>query len=198
MSPELKTIVVIIHFLGVLLMAAPFYALIVVNERARFGAPPGYNTDRYLEQTIGSVPIRCYAYLSVVLITGLILAAGQATFGWAALIMKWQLLLKWVILIALLSVLSYIHFGIQPKINALLAPLKLGEMLPDDKKPLLVRFRTRRKRLAGTCLFLVFSALLLGVRLVNPLNWIVFVILIALAGLFAWRVFKTGVRWGWV
>lgn len=198
MSPEMKTIVVIIHFLGVLLMAAPFYALIVVNERARFGAPPGYNTDRYLEQTISSVPIRCYAYLSVVLITGLILAAGQATFGWGGLIANWMLLLKWLVLIALLSVLSYIHFGIQPKINTLLSPLKLGEMLPEDKRPTLVRLRTRRKRLAGTCLFLVFSAILLGVRLLNPLHWIIFIVLVALAGLFAWRVFKTGVRWGWV
>ncbi|MBI2848207.1 MAG: hypothetical protein HYX83_03440, partial [Chloroflexi bacterium] len=54
MSPDVRTVVIIIHFIGVLLMAAPFYALVVVNERARFGGPPGYNTDRYMEQMITS------------------------------------------------------------------------------------------------------------------------------------------------
>ncbi|MBI4287242.1 MAG: hypothetical protein HY671_02300 [Chloroflexi bacterium] len=198
MSPDVRTIVIIIHFLGVLLMAAPFYALVVVNERARFGAPPGYNTDRYMEQMITSQAIRCYAYLGVVLVTGLVLAAGQKGFGWGGLLANWVLLLKWVAVAALLGLLSYIHFSLQPKVNALLAQLRPGELLSDDRKPVLMGLRTRRKRMAGTCLFLVFSALLLGVRLVSQLNWIAFVVLIALSGLFAWRVFKTGVRWGWV
>lgn len=195
MSPEIKTILIILHFIGVFLMAAPFYSLVVVNERAKFGGPPGYNTDRYMEQMITNQAIRCYAILSVVLVTGLILTIN---FGWAALIMNWVLLLKWLIFIALVSLLSYVHFGIQPKINALLAPLKQGEILPDDKKPFLVGYRIRRKRLAGTCLFLVLTALILGIKLINPLNITIVLVLIALAGLFAWRVFKTGVRYGWV
>lgn len=158
MSPEIRTVVIILHFLGVFLMAAPFYSLVVVNERARFGAPPGYNTDRYLEQMITSQAIRCYAYLAVVLVTGLILTAGQEGFRWGSLINNWVLLLKWIILAALATLLFYIHLGLQPKITALLAPLKL----------------------------------------VNPLNIIIFIVLIALAGLFSWRVFKTGVRYGWI
>ena len=195
MSPDFRTILIILHFLGVFLMAAPFYSLVVVNERAKFGGPPGYNTDRYMEQMITNQAMRCFAILAVVLITGLVLTI---TFGWAALIMNWVLLLKWLIFIALVSLLSYVHFGIQPKINALLAPLKQGEILPDDKKPVLMGYRMRRKRLAGTCLFLVLTALILGIRLINPLNIIIVLVLVALAGLFAWRVFKTGVRYGWI
>ena len=195
MSPEIRTILIIFHFLGVFLMAAPFYSLVVVNERAKFGGPPGYNTDRYMEQMITNQAIRCFAILAVVLVTGLILTIN---FGWAALILNWVLLLKWLLLVALVSLLSYVHFGIQPKINTLLASLKQGEILADDKKPILMGYRMRRKRLAGICLFMVLTALILGIRLINPLNGIIVLVLIALAGLFAWRVFKTGVRYGWI
>ncbi|MBI2866364.1 MAG: hypothetical protein HYX99_03270, partial [Chloroflexi bacterium] len=36
-----------IHLFATVYMAAPLYALLTVNERARFGAPLNYHTDRY-------------------------------------------------------------------------------------------------------------------------------------------------------
>ena len=69
MAPEIRVVVLLLHLVAMLFMAAPLYALITVNERARFAAPPNYNTDRYLENVIKNQPIRCYAYLAVILVT---------------------------------------------------------------------------------------------------------------------------------
>ena len=44
MSPEVRVVVLLFHLLSMLFMAAPLYALITVNERARFTVPPNYNT----------------------------------------------------------------------------------------------------------------------------------------------------------
>jgi len=75
----------LMHLIAALFMAAPLYMLIMVNERARFAVPPGYNTDRYMENIIKGQPIRCYTYLAVVLITGLLLT-GLDGWGWRALV----------------------------------------------------------------------------------------------------------------
>ncbi len=61
MPTELRAAMMLLHLIATLFMAAPLYALISVNERARFTVPPNYNTDRYLENLIKRQPIRCYA-----------------------------------------------------------------------------------------------------------------------------------------
>lgn len=52
MPTEARAVVLLLHLVAMLFMAAPLYALITVNERARFAVPPNYNTDRYLENVI--------------------------------------------------------------------------------------------------------------------------------------------------
>lgn len=196
MTPDLRALVHLLHLVAVLLMAAPFYMLIVVNERGRLGLPPNYNSDRYLENIIKNQPVRCYAFLAVVLITGLLLV-GYGGYGWAALITDWAILLKEVALLVLLGLLSYVHFGIQPQIEALLSGLKAGEPLPEASRPRLVALRTRRKRLAAVCLFLVLAAFIMGVRVVAAYNIWLLLALLLLAILFAWRAFKAPVPYGW-
>ncbi len=73
MSAEIRAVLLLLHLVAMLFMAAPLYMLIIVNERARFNIPPGYNTDRYMENIIKKQPMRCYAYMAVILITGILL-----------------------------------------------------------------------------------------------------------------------------
>ncbi|MBI2862050.1 MAG: hypothetical protein HYX89_04450 [Chloroflexi bacterium] len=196
MPSDLRAVILLLHLVAALFMAAPLYALIIVNERARFAVPPGYNTDRYMENIIKNQPVRCYAYLIVIAITGLLLT-GYNGFGWGALVTNWAIVAKWVTLLILTALLSYVHFGIQPQIEAILADLGPNSPLPEAARPRLVAWRTRRKRLASICLFLVLTAFIMGVRVAWGYSvWLV-IVLLALAALFAWRVFRAPIPYGW-
>src|SRR4030066_420696 len=116
---EWRSIILVIHLISTLFMAAPLYMLIIVNERAKFGLPPGYNTDRYMENIIKSQPVRCYAYLAVILVTGVLLTWAR---GW--IWTDWALIIKLVAFALLVSLLSYVHLGIQPRIEQILAKCK--------------------------------------------------------------------------
>ena len=64
MSPQVQIVVLLLHLLAMLFMAAPLYALLSVGERGRFTIPPNYNTDRYLEYRLKCHPLRCFPYPS--------------------------------------------------------------------------------------------------------------------------------------
>ena len=73
MSPEVYIVVLLLHLVAMLFMAAPLYALLAVGERGRFTIPPNYNTDRYLGNILKNQPLLCYGYLAVILVTGVLL-----------------------------------------------------------------------------------------------------------------------------
>jgi len=192
MSPEGHVAVLMLHLIAMLFLAAPLYALLAVGERGRFTVPPNYNTDRYLENILKNQPRRCYAYLVVILATGVLLTWDK---GW--IWTDWALIVKLVAFVALASLLSYVHFTIQPHIESILAGWKPGEELPPEKKPAFLAWRRRRKRLAGICLFLVLTSLIMGVRVTwSYAPWLVAVFMVA-AALFAWRVYRKPVPFGW-
>ena len=192
MPTEVRAAMMLLHLIATLFMAAPLYALISVNERARFTVPPNYNTDRYLENLIKRQPIRCYAYLAALFITGILLTWAR---GWIWL--DWALIAKLVASTTMGFLLSYVHFNIQPHIEAVLDKLKPGEEVSAEDRTTLMFWRSRRKRLAGICLFLVLTALIMGVRVTwGYAPWLVAVFMVG-AALFAWRVYRTPVRLGW-
>ncbi len=192
MPTEVRAAMMLLHLIATLFMAAPLYALLAVGERGRFTVPPNYNTDRYLENILKNQPIRCYAYLAVILITGILLTWSR---GW--IWTDWALIIKLVAFAALASLLSYVHFTIQPHIESILTGWKPGEEVPADKKATFLNWRRRRKRLAGICLFLVLTALIMGVRVTwGYAPWLAAVFMVG-AALFAWRVYRTPVRLGW-
>ncbi|MBI4283640.1 MAG: hypothetical protein HY663_04135 [Chloroflexi bacterium] len=192
MSPEVKAVVLLLHLVAMLFMAAPLYMLIIVNERGRFAVPPGYNTDRYMENIIKRQPMRCYAYMAVIFITGILLTWAK---GW--IWTDWALIVKLVVFAILLGLLSYVHFGIQPHVESILNKLKPGEQLPAADRPTLLVWRGRRKRLAVTCLFLVLVALIMGVRVTwGYAPWLAVVFVVA-AALFAWQAYRRPLPWGW-
>src|SRR3989304_2293836 len=113
MPEEARITVLLLHLIAMLFMAAPLYMLIIVNERARFAVPPGYNTDRYMENIIKRQPIRCYAYMAVILVTGILLIWAR---GW--IWTNWALIAKLVVFAVLIGLLSYVPLGIQPRIES--------------------------------------------------------------------------------
>ena len=192
MSPEVYVIVLFFHLLSMLFMAAPLYMLVIVNERARFAVPAGYNTDRYMENIIKNQPVRCYAFLGVITVTGILLTLNK---GW--IWTDWALITKLVVTALLFFLLSYVHKGIQPQIEAILSKVKPGEELPASERPTLVCWRIRRKRLSATCLFLVLTAMIMGLRVTyGYAPWLVIVFVMG-AALFAWRAYRVPVRFGW-
>lgn len=197
MSTDFIPLIKLLHLIAVIFMAAPLYMLIVSNERARFAVPPGYNTDRYMENILRSQPQRCYAYLAMVLVSGAFLLYQDGGLQWGLLVSNWALAIKVIAFALISSLITYVHLAIQPKVDHLLDTLKPGESLPENLRPQLGALRMRRKRLSAFCLFLVLTSVIMGVRVFSQYNIYLMALFLVLAAIFAWRVFKTPLRYGW-
>jgi hypothetical protein len=187
----------VLHVIGFVFMSVPLFNLIVVNERAQLGSSFNYSADRYLENIIRRGATRCFAFQATVLVTGvLMLVVGP--FGIEELWTEWVLLLKTLLLFLLMGLLSYVHLGLQPKIETLLADVDPVQPAPEDIATRLAPYRVRRKRLATLCLFLVLVTIILGLQVWERFDATLNFVLIALAALFAWRANRTLIRFGWV
>ena len=184
-----------LHILTVVFMAAPLYNLIVVNERLRFGNAP-FAVDRYFENLIKSNAGRCFVFQATAFATGILLTFLSYN-SLRPLFLNGTLLAKFILLIVLSILLSYVHFGIQPRIEALLAQVEGQEIPPEITKQLLP-WRARRKKLAGLCLFFVVTLVLLGLQVAVAFNPLVTGLLILLSALFSWRVYKSNIPYGWL
>ena len=103
-----------------------------------------------------------------------------------------------VMLFTLMGLLSYVHLGLQPRIDRLLADVQPDQAAPEGLAARLKPLRARRKRLATLCLFLVIVTIILGLQVYARFSASLNAALIVLAGLFAWRASRTLVRFGWV
>ena len=184
-----------LHILTVVFMAAPLYNLVVVNERVRFGKAP-FAVDRYLENLIKSNAVRCFIFQVTAFITGilLIVLGGQSL---SVLFTNPILLAKFILLLVLSVLLSYVHLGIQPRIEALLAQVQ-GQEIPAEIARQIAPWRARRKKLAAYCLFFVITLVLLGLQVYVRFDPLMTALLLALAALFSWRVYKSPVSYGWI
>src|SRR3972149_9092857 len=183
-----------LHVLAVGFMAAPLYNLIVVNERVRFGKAH-LHVDQYFENIIRGNSTRCFIFQLTALVTGVLLVARGGPV--LSLFTNWVLLVKLLLLLALIGLLSVVTFSIQPRIDRLLAQAQ-GEAIPGPIAAQIAPLRPRRKRLASVCLFLVITTVLLGLQVFSPFGVPLTGILIVLAALFAWRVYRTPIPYGWV
>ncbi len=190
-------IVRFLHILGFVFMSVPLFNLIVVNERAQLGTAFNYHTDRYMENIIRRGAARCFVFQTTVLITGVLLLF-LGPLGISTLWTSWIVLAKTLLLLTLMALLSYVHFGLQPRIEALLAGIGSETTVPGDFATQLKPYRVRRKRVATLCLFLVITAIILGLQVYGTFSPYLTLLLIALAGVFALRVNKTLIRFGWI
>lgn len=184
-----------LHILAVVFMSAPLYNLIVVNERVAFGEAP-FAVDRYFEDIIKGNSLRCYVYQLTALGTGIFLIP-LVGLPWVSLFENGILLAKLLLLLILTSLLSVVHFRIQPAIEELLGRVE-GDEIPQEIAKRILPLRIRRKRLAALCLFIVITIVLLGLQVFAPFGFPLSALLIAGAALFSWRVYRTPIRFGWI
>ena len=185
------------HIISFVFMSIPLFNLIVVNERALLGGKYIYGTDTYMENIIRHGAVRCYVFQISVFISGiLILVFGNMGIG--ALLTNYFLLAKTILLFALMGLLSYVHFSLQPKIDSFFKNLTPESTMPENFLATVKPYRMLRKRLATICLFLVLTTIILGMQVYTPFSPWLNCALIGFAGLFAWRVNKTLVLFGWL
>ena len=184
------------HLLAAVFMAAPLYALLAVNERGRFGTAIAHDLDHYMEGMIRRQPLRCFAYLSVLVLTGLLLL-GALGGDLGVLSINRTLAVHVLFFLLLAGLLSFVHFAVQPRIDTLLGRVQPAGTTPQDVAHDLWALRRRRKKLATTCLFLVIGAVLMGLRLTTAMSVALTTALLLLAALFTWRVYWSLLRYGW-
>ena len=184
-----------LHVIGFPFLSIHLFNFIIVNERALMGPSLHYATDRYFENIIKRGAIRCYVFQCSVFVSGIvILFLGP---GLNAIWTNWVLTAKTLILLLLMSLLSYVHFSIQPKIENLLESLSPAEPASADLPGKLAPLRILRKKLATVCLFLVITAIILGVQTYYRFHPFVSMALILLAACFSLRANKSLIRFGW-
>lgn len=194
---NLYNLLIFLHVMSFVFMSVPLFNLIVVNERALLGIPFNYYADRYMENIIKHGAHRCYIFQSTVLITGLLLLI-LGPLGIETLWMNWRILIKTILLFILMGMLSYVHFKLQPKIESFLSDLNADSEIPENLVSQLKPYRVRRKWMATFCLFLVITAIILGLQVYSSFSPLLNIILIGLAALFAFKANKTIIKFGWI
>ncbi len=187
----------LLHILSFVFMSIPLFNLILANERAMMGSGFVYPVDRYMENIIRRGATRCYVFQTSVLVTGILMLV-LGPLGIEALWQNWVVLVKTLLLILIMCLLSYVHFKLQPSIEALIADADPDAPAPETLSAQLKPYRARRKRLATFCLFIVITTIILGVQVYSVYSPILTIGLIMLAALFSWRANKTLVRFGWI
>lgn len=185
-----------LHILTVVFMAAPFYNLIIVNERGLLGPKLNYQVDSYMENLIRKNSIRCYIFQLTVLVTGIALVYLDGL-GFSHILYNWVLLLKTILVLTLMGLLSFVHFGLQPKIDAELSRVQ-NDPVPEEIATVIRPLRLTRKRLASLCLFLVITTIIIGLQVFENYPYVLTFILIVLAAFFSWRIYKGSPTWGWI
>ena len=193
----LYDILLFLHVISFVFMSVPLFNLIVVNERVLLGVKFNYYADRYMENIILHGAARCFVFQISVLITGILLLI-YGDLGIEELWNNWVIIAKVILVFTLMSLLSFVHLRLQPKIEEHMSTIGPDSDIPDDFVNKLKPFRVLRKRMATFCLFLVISTIILGMQVYSTYNPFVTIILIALAGLFALRVNRSLIRFGWI
>ena len=189
-------VLIIVHVLNASLMAWPFYALVVVNHRARLGPPVGGRVDLFMENIIKSRSVPCFVFQGTALASGLALVYLEG-YGLETIATDAALAVKTFLLVMIGGLLGYVHFGLQRKIDSLF--LEIGDGVASaELAGRIGALRLRRKRLASACLFSVLTIAILGIYFSNGLAGTVTMVMIAVTGLFVWRAYKSTTPFGWL
>ena len=97
-----------------------------------------------------------------------------------------------------MGAISFVHFKLQPKIESFLQDISSGSKIPDKLYLSLKPYRLLRKWMTTIYLFLIISAIVLGIQVYATFNPILTAILIAIAGLFSLKADKIFIRFGWI
>src|SRR5574340_40349 len=186
----------VLHVTSAVFMAWPLYALVGVNNRALLGPPLGDRVDVYLENVIKNRTIPCFVFQGTLLVTGLALVLLHSP-GLQTLVTNAAVAIKFLLLLLVIGLLSYVHATLQPAIDRLFCS-SAGNPIPQETARRIQALRLRRKRSASVCLFAVLTAVMLGVQVWQPSPmWLTLVLVIAIV-LFTWRAYRSVTPYGWV
>lgn len=185
----------VIHILSAILMAWPFYALVAVNQRARLGPPLGDRADTYMENIIKNRTVPCFVFQGTVLVTGLAIVLARGL-GLDTFVTNPILGLKFLLLLVIAGLLTYVHTSLQPRIDALFGRAG-GTPIPPDVAQQIGALRVRRKRIASVCMFTVLTVAMLGVQVWAPFPAWLTIALVAAIGIFTWRAYRSVTPYGW-
>ena len=185
----------VIHVVTAVLMAWPYYALVVVNQRATLGPPLGDRADVFMEQTIKNRVIPCFVLQGTAMASGLWLIFRFGG-GFDDLLDNTRLGVKFLLLVFIAGLLAYVHLKVQPKLDALFA-----EHQSDPGRTEITErigsLRLYRKRFASVCLFCVLTMVMLGVQTWTPFaTWLTWAMVAAIAA-FTYRTYRSGSPYGW-
>jgi len=182
------SVVKIIHIVSAILMAWPFYALVIVNQRVRLGPPLGDRLDIYMETIIRNRAIPCFIFQATAFVSGLVMILLSAH-NLSPLIQNLILGIKFGLLLLISSLLTYVHFWLQPRLDGLF--IQLGTTPSPEVTSHIGRLRLRRKRLASICLFSVLTISMLGVQTWKPFPWWLTASLVVAIAAFTYRAYKS-------
>ena len=111
----------------------------------------------------------CYIFQAITLITGVLLLL-LGNIGVEGLWTDWIVITKTIILIVLMGTVSYVHFKLQPKIESFLTAINTDIDVPGTLLIKLKPYRIIRKWITSFYLFLVISAIVLGIQVYAPFN----------------------------
>jgi len=185
------------HVISFVFMCVLLFNLIVANERVLLGISFNYEADNHLENIIKNGFNWCYIFQATTLITGLLLLL-LGNIGIEGLWTDWIVITKTIILIVLMGTVSYVHFKLQPKIESFLSVIKTDREVPGIIFLKLKPYRVLRKWITTFYLFLVISAIVLGIQVYATFNPILSIILIGISGLFSLRADRILLRFGWI
>ena len=191
----LVSVLQVVHILAAILMAWPFYALIAVNERGKLGPPLGDRVDTYLENVVRGRVVPCFVFQATVMGTGLALIFLHGL-GLGGLLEYPALGAKFILLIVIAVLLSYVHVRVQPQIDRLFASLP-GTPMSSDVADAINALRLRRKRLASICLFSVLTMAMLGVQSWAAFPFWLTVALVTALALLTYRAYRSTMPYGW-
>jgi hypothetical protein len=193
---DIISVLKVIHIASAVLLAWPYYALAAVNQRALLGPPLGDRTDTYMENVIKSRTVPCFVFQATVLVSGMALVQLQGL-GLSALITTPLLGAKFLLLLLIAGLLTYVHVALQPRIDTAFSEA-VGDSMPSDLAKRIGAMRLRRKRIASICMFVVLTNVVLGVQVSAGLSVVVVVLLIVAVAAFTWRAFSSNTPFGWV
>lgn len=160
MSEVLLRVLIVIHAITSILMAWPYYALIVTGERVKLGAPRD-RSDDFMENIIRQQSFRCVIFQLTLLISGAVII-HMRTDGLLidTLQTNLRLLGKVILVLLLVGMNIYMVFYLQPRID------KNLEADPSDQAAAaqVKKYRFRRRWMAAVCLWYVVMAVILGVQ----------------------------------
>lgn len=188
----------VLHIAAAMLMAWPYYGLAAVNQRVKLGPPLGDRTDRYMENILKNRTTACFVFQFTILAGGLALIwsrvhAGEHDYGYY--FSNWVILAKIAILLAMAGSLSVVRFKVQPQIDRLFGDY--GDIGEADKTRIM-SLRVLRKKMSAVCMFMAFTAAMLGSQSYLRFPAWVTALLVALIALWSLRSYKSTTDYGWV